>query len=313
MSDKQHPIQVVVRRTGLTADVLRAWERRYGVVEPGRSPTGRRLYSDADIERLRLLRRAKLAGRSIGQISGLPTDELVRQLREDEAEEARAPEPAAERGDPAHQLQLDALAAVDAMDAAGLEQVLRRAGTVLGAERALEAVIAPTLTVVGERWHAGGLSVAHEHAASAVVRQVAGDLLRAASDDPDRPLALFATPAGERHELGALMAAVIAATHGWRVLYLGADVPTGDIARAAQRHRAGVVAVSVVSREQASHVSSELRSLRAALPSDTTLIVGGRGLPEQEALLDEIGAVGIDTLATLREYFVAGIPAPDRR
>ena len=313
MSEKQHPIQVVVRRTGLTADVLRAWERRYRVVEPGRSPTSRRLYSDEDIERLRLLRRATLSGRSIGQISKLPTAELVRLIRDDEAEEARAPEPAPERSDVARQLRLEALAAVEEMDGGRLERLLRRTATTFGAERALQDVAAPVLTEVGDRWQAGELSVAHEHLMSAVIRQVVGELLRSASDDADRPLALFATPAGERHEFGALMAAVIAATRGWRVLYLGADIPAADIARAAQRHRPRLVAVSVVSRELGGRLVDELSELREALPSETTLVVGGRGLARHETLFHEIGAVRIDDLAALRDYLDAGAPASERR
>jgi methanogenic corrinoid protein MtbC1 len=313
VSEKQHPIQVVVRRTGLTADVLRAWERRYGVVEPGRSPTGRRLYSDDDIERLRLLRRATLSGRSIGQVSNLPTADLVQLIRDDEVEEARAPEPAPERSDEGGQIRLEALAAVEEMDSGRLERLLRRAATTFGAERALDEVAAPVLTEVGERWQTGDLSVAHEHLMSAVIRQVVGDLLRSASSNPDRPLALFATPAGERHEFGALMAAVIAATRGWRVLYLGADVPAADIARAALRHRPRLVAVSVVSRDVGQPLTEVLSDLREGLPSEVTLIVGGRGLARHEELLNEIGALRIDNLAGLRDYLDTGAPAPDRR
>jgi DNA-binding transcriptional MerR regulator/methylmalonyl-CoA mutase cobalamin-binding subunit len=313
VSEEQHPIQVVVRRTGLTADVLRAWERRYHVVEPGRSPTGRRLYSDEDIERLRLLRRATLSGRSIGQISELPTAELVRLIRDDEAEEARVPEPAPQRSDLAQQLRLEALAAVEELDGTRLRHLLQRAATAFGAERALEEVAAPVLTEVGDRWQAGDLSIAHEHLMSAVIRQVVGDLLQSASNDADRPLALFATPAGERHEFGALMAAVIAATRGWRVLYLGADIPAADLARAALRHRPRLVAVSVVSREVGRQLAGELSALREALPSETTLVVGGRGLAPHDAVLSEIGAVRIDGLAALRDYLEAGAPAPDRR
>ena len=88
---KRHPIQIVVRRTGLTADVLRAWERRYTAVEPARSSSGRRLYTDDDIERLRLLKRATDAGRSIGQVATLATDALTAMVRDDEAQEAEAP------------------------------------------------------------------------------------------------------------------------------------------------------------------------------------------------------------------------------
>src|SRR5919107_4915681 len=77
----RHPMRVVTRRTGLSADVLRVWEKRYGVVTPSRSDTGRRLYSDTDIERLRLLHRATLAGRSIGQVAGLSTPALLELAR----------------------------------------------------------------------------------------------------------------------------------------------------------------------------------------------------------------------------------------
>src|SRR5919201_3225878 len=85
----RHPMRVVARRTGLGADLLRAWEKRYEVVTPARSPSGRRLYSDADIERHRLLYRSTLAGRSIGQLAGLSTRELAALVRRDaEAERA---------------------------------------------------------------------------------------------------------------------------------------------------------------------------------------------------------------------------------
>lgn len=313
VSDKQHPIQVVVRRTGLTADVLRAWERRYGVVEPARSPTGRRLYSDDDIERLRLLRRATLSGRSIGQVSDLPTAELVRLIRDDEAEEARAPEPTPDHADAARQFRLDAIAAAEEMDPGRLERLLQRAAASLGAERALDAVAAPVLTEVGDRWQVGTLSIAHEHLVSGVIRQVVGQFLGTASDDADRPLALFATPQGERHEFGALMAAVIAATRGWRVRYLGADIPAVEIVRAAERHRPRLVAVSVVSRTSGAEVVAELRALREALPPEATLIVGGHGLERHATELDEIGALRMDDLAQLRDYLEAGGPEPERR
>ncbi len=312
MAQKQHPIQVVVRRTGLSADVLRAWERRYGVVEPARSATGRRLYSDDDIERLRLLRRATSSGRSIGQISGLSTEELTRLVRDDETEEARVPEAKPGPADGAEDLMVDALDAAEDMDAARLERVLARGIGLFGAERMLEAVAAPVLTEIGERWTTGELSIAHEHLASAVIRQVVGDLLGTSSADPDRPLILCATPAGERHEFGALMAAVIAATLGWRVLYLGADLPAEDLARAVSRHRPRLVALSVVSRDAAAQLGVELRRLRGALPADTTLLVGGRGIKRVAKTLEQEGAVHLDSLAALRAYLAAGGSPSDR-
>src|SRR5512145_2979484 len=90
----RHPMRVVTRRTGLSAEILRVWERRYRVVTPARTQTGRRLYSDAEIERLHLLHRATLGGRSIGLVAALPTPALAKLVRQDaEAEQARPTSP----------------------------------------------------------------------------------------------------------------------------------------------------------------------------------------------------------------------------
>ena len=93
----EHPIQVVAQRTGLSPDVLRIWERRYAVVKPSRSATGRRLYSDRDVEHLLLLRRATLAGRSISQVADLDSEELRGLVEADEVAAARSPRPAIRR------------------------------------------------------------------------------------------------------------------------------------------------------------------------------------------------------------------------
>jgi DNA-binding transcriptional MerR regulator len=161
--DKRHPIQVVVRRTGLTADVLRAWERRYGAIVPNRSPSGRRLYSDDDIERLRLLKRASGGGRSIGQIASLPTARLATIVREDEAQEAKGgPADRASAEPRVEQYVGSAFAAVTDLDAAQLETVLSRATLALGAQDFLERVLAPVQERIGTGWRSGELSVAHE-------------------------------------------------------------------------------------------------------------------------------------------------------
>ncbi len=120
-SEPKHPIQVVVRRTGLTADVIRVWERRYDAVRPQRSDTNRRLYSDDDVERLRLLRKATLSGRRIGDVARYSDDEL-RQLTADDAEaEALAPQPSGRRGEFSIRANHEAcMAAVYALDGVAL-------------------------------------------------------------------------------------------------------------------------------------------------------------------------------------------------
>lgn len=298
---KRHPIQVVVRRTGLTADVLRAWEKRYGVIEPGRSEGGRRLYSDDDIERLRLLRRATGAGRRISQIAGLATEELAALVKEDEREEAVvAIEPDVEAVQAAEVHLRDALTAVARLDARELEAVLGRAMVTLSASIFVERVAGPLMRRVGEMWSHGDVSPANEHLASAVLQRVVGKIIEAA-EPPSSALSLVvATPAHQMHEFGALFAAATAAAEGWRVTYLGRDLPAVDIAAAARETSADAVALSIVHAPDTAVLESELRELRKQLAVNAPLLVGGAAVPSLRKVLDEIEAVQLSSMDEFR-------------
>jgi DNA-binding transcriptional MerR regulator/methylmalonyl-CoA mutase cobalamin-binding subunit len=303
----RHPIRVVTRRTGLSADLLRAWERRYDVVRPTRSEGGRRLYSDADIERLRLLYRATLAGRSIGQVAELPTNALVALVRQDATADAEAGfsnsgAPPRDRGVPPSPTDFldDALRAVERLDATALDAVLRRAVVALPATALVDGVIVPLLEGVGTRWREGTLRPVHGHLASAVLRRVLERVAESASSPFATAALVVATPTGQIHEFGALLVAATATTEGWRVMYLGPDLPAEDIAEAAVRTRARAVALSIVYPTGDPAVGDELRRLRNALPKDITLLVGGAASSAYGSSLDEIGAVRLNSLADLR-------------
>lgn len=289
----RHPIGVVAERTGLSQEVLRVWERRYAAVEPERTESGQRLYTDADVERLRLLRRATQAGRSIGMVARLPLEELVRVVRSDD-------EAGAQRPDGAEVMavaDLDAaLAHARRLDAAGLEALLRRTSAVYGVPLFLERVVTPLMRRIGDEWHAGRLSPAHEHLATATVERVLAGVLSTLSELDDAPVFLVATPAGERHEVGALLAAAAAAAEGWRVVYLGADLPAEEIGAAAVSAGARAVGVSVVLAESPSRTAAELRRLRELLPASVPLLVGGGGAA---AVIQE-GTVPVQDLDGLR-------------
>ena len=287
----RHPIAVVAERTGVSPDALRMWERRYGAVAPARTPGGQRLYSDADVERLRLLRATTEAGRAIGSVASLPIGELRAMAREDEevrrlvprataarAAGAGARAEGAGRAGPEHAPLVEgALACVRTLDAAGLETRLRRAAVTLGAPAFLEGVAAPLLRRVGDEWHAARLTPAQEHLATATVRRVVGAAMDALPAAPGAPTLLVATPAGERHEMGAFLAAAAAMAAGWRVVYLGPDLPAGEIALAAAGTGARAVAVGVVFLHDRDHLLAELRTLRARLATDVPLVAGGPG------------------------------------
>lgn len=272
--EPQHPIRVVAQRTGLSPDVLRVWERRYQVIAPSRSGGGQRLYSDADIERLGLLHQATAGGRGIGQVAKLTNGELAALIDADRA-------PADPRGRP-DQAVLDghrdqAMRAVTTLDPETLDGVLRSAVLHHGVMAALTGVVAPLLQQIGEAWHAGRIMVAHEHAASAVVRRLLDWMHSTYITSPGAPTIGLATPPGERHEFGAMLAAVAALGEGWKVLYLGADIPAEDIARAARSRGLDIVGLSIVLVPDARQTLNTLEEIRKSLPESTLLIVGGSG------------------------------------
>lgn len=297
-----HPIKIVARRTGLTPHVIRMWEKRYQAVLPQRTPTNRRLYSEADIERLSLLHRATVAGRSIGQVARLPTKKLQALVTEDEATSVlswQRPEAAAKTALP-HSHLTGCLLAVEQLNADALEDVLTQAAVDVGQAVLLEQVIVPLMHTIGDRWRNGSLRIAHEHMASAVVRTFVGAYREGGAKSTAAPHIIVATLAGQMHELGACLVAATAASEGWCITYLGANLPPEEIAGAAQRRQAKAVALSMVYPADNPAIVQELRQLRRSLPAEVTVIVGGRAADGYSKVLEEIGATRLDDLASFR-------------
>jgi DNA-binding transcriptional MerR regulator/methylmalonyl-CoA mutase cobalamin-binding subunit len=292
----RHPIGVVAQRTGLTQDVIRIWERRYAVVQPGRGAGGHRLYSDQDIERLSLLHAATSAGRNISQVADLPTEAIALLVEQDvEAGRRREPSPAAPD---AGAIVETALERTRELDATQLDEALRRAAALLGLSAFIESVAVPVLRRVGDDWHAGRLTPAQEHLASSVLHDIIADTMRAFAHRNGAPRIVVATPAGERHVIGAALVGAAAAVQGWNVIYLGADLPASDIATAARLADARVVAVSIVYVDDRERLLDELRVLRARLPHAIPLVAGGAGARQLGA---ELGASGIRVVAALSD------------
>jgi DNA-binding transcriptional MerR regulator/methylmalonyl-CoA mutase cobalamin-binding subunit len=296
-NDPRHPIRVVARRTGLKPDLIRAWERRYGAVAPGRSATHRRFYSEAEVERLSLLSQAVRAGHTISQVAQLPNEELEELVAHDTV--ARAPVTSGPicRTDA---LLAGCLAAVQRLDARDLEAQIQRASVELSVPDLLDNLLAPLMERIGEQWKQGSLRPFHEHMASAVVRSFLGAVLGEVSCLA--PVFLAATPARQRHELGALLATAAAAAEGWQVLYLGPDLPPEEIAAAALHQDARVVALSLVYPPDDALLREELRRLRRLLGSGIEVIAGGRAAAAYADVLREIGALRLDDLRALRHH-----------
>ncbi len=300
----RHPIGVVARRTGLKPDLIRAWERRYGAIEPARSPTRRRLYSDAEIERLSLLRQAVQAGRSISHVAALNREQLNALIREDRPRqgEGRAHLSAEPRGGPAvgDTILSACLEAVQRLDVFELELQLERAAVALSQVHLIDQVVVPMMQAVGELWREGNLRPSHEHMASAVVRTVLSEMRNAYHAPPQAPHLVVTTPARQHHELGALIAATTAAAEGWNVIYLGPDLPPEDIAAAAHQRSVRAIALSITFPPDDSRLAEDLRRLRRMLDPRIDLIVGGRSSGHYQTALAEIGALSVTNLAGFR-------------
>lgn len=277
----RHPIRVVAQRTGLTPATLRAWERRYGVVEPHRSDGGQRLYSDRDVARLLRLRLLSEAGRPISLVAVLGDGEAEALLQEDR-DQAR---PGRRNGAPreegpgpgvgAARITESAFRRVQALDAEGLELTLRRAAVTLGAHPFLEEVLGPLLHRVGSAWEEGELTPAQEHLCTAVTERVLGWLAEPSTPDARGPRLVVATLPGERHGLGARLVAAAAALEGWRVTHLGIDLPPADIAAAAKSLEAAAVAVSLVNPALLADAVPALAELRLHLGEVVGILLGG--------------------------------------
>jgi DNA-binding transcriptional MerR regulator/methylmalonyl-CoA mutase cobalamin-binding subunit len=304
-----YPIRVVSRRTGLSTHAIRAWEKRYGAVDPKRTGTNRRLYSSEDLERLALLRRATLAGRSIGQIAKLPTRRLKDLVEEDEAAARTVARPAGSERFPRStdgSKFLDAcFDAAERLDSAAFQTALDRASIFLSRPALMEQVIVPLMHRIGDAWRDGSLRVAHEHLASALVRSYVGGLNGAFHVPSSAPEVVVTTPAGQLHEIGALLAAVTATAEGWRATYLGPSLPAEEIAAAARQKGARAVALSIVYPIDDPHMSVELSKLAQLLGPSTPILVGGRGAPSYRQVIDESGARYIPDIQSLRNELEA--------
>ena len=295
MPDLVHSIRVVVRRTGLSPHLIRVWERRYQAVVPARTETNRRLYSEEEVERLTLLCRVTRLGHGIAQVARLSTARL-RQLMETQADAGAGVIGAGSVETAANYLE-DCLAAIRRLDSPGLEAHLRAASLQLGAQGVLLKLVAPLAQQMGALWQAGEMTAAHEHFASAVIRVFVAGLSRPFALDEHAPLVIVATPVGQLHELGAVLVAGAAAGHGWRVAYLGVNLPAAEIAGAAVRSRARAVALSLQNPEDDPRLAAELESLRRYLPAEIAILVGGRAAAAYRETLRKVGAWNAASLA----------------
>jgi DNA-binding transcriptional MerR regulator/methylmalonyl-CoA mutase cobalamin-binding subunit len=290
------PVRTVARMTGLTADVIRAWEKRYGVVQPLRGPRGARLYCADDVDHLRLLARVVEAGRAIGDVAALDRASLER-LAGVRHPTTVARAPSGERTGVS--IVIDrVLDAMDRFDAEDIERILHDALLAMGSGPFIRDLLPPLLQRVGDLWNDRRLSVGTEHLVSAVVRNLLTGLLRGRRA-AGRPAVLLATPSGERHEFGLLLAALVILEAGVGVSYLGVDLPAADILAGVERTRVPVLGLSVVNGENRGRAVAEIQAITQDLPHDVTLWLGGSEASVISRALAHPRTVVVDQLETI--------------
>jgi len=257
------------RRLGVSDHVLRAWESRYGLLQPVRSPGGFRLYSEADEARVRQMQ-AYLA-------DGLSAAEAARAALEG----GTSPDPGWLAGPPvaAGSEPLAALRqALDAFGEPAAQAVLDRLMTELSLPAVLRDVVLPYLADFGERWRRGTASIAMEHFASNLIRGRLAGLARGWGSGHG-PQALLACPPGELHDMALMVFGIVLNRNGWRIGYLGADTPIEELARAVGTSPPDLIVLAATVPENLEPVRSELASLAGRVP----LALAGAGAAAQIA------------------------------
>jgi MerR family transcriptional regulator, light-induced transcriptional regulator len=278
-------IEAVAQRSGLSQHLIRIWERRYAAVQPIRTESNRRLYTEADVVRLALLNRAVHAGHRISDIATVSTPKLEQLVGKDFLNPAVSR--AKGTGASPDFVEL-ALSAIVQFDSEELGAILSHAEVDLGQARALDQVVMPLMEKLGELWRDGNIRIAHEHMATAVIRNHVGALLGSMRYPANAPSIVVATPAGQLHEVGALVVAVAAALEGWRPVFLGSNLPADEIAGAVQKSGARAVALSLVFPSDDPKLPAELSRLRRLLSDNVSLLIGGRAA---EAYVDAIDSI----------------------
>jgi DNA-binding transcriptional MerR regulator/methylmalonyl-CoA mutase cobalamin-binding subunit len=306
--DAIHPIGVVSRKTGLSAHVIRVWERRYGAVAPERSDGNQRLYTDAEIDRLVLLAKAVAGGESIGKIARLTNEEL-KGIVKTENQFPGAPASSTGNGRSVSTATRpvtgpsihSAVERIKLSDNKSLRSIISERFYTYGLADLIEAFVPELLTWIGEEWQGGNLTIYQEHMASETIRSFLGTVFDDVNTGGKGRTVITATPPGELHDIGSLLSAIAAAAAGFDVVHLGADVPLIELIRLCLIRRPAALLLSIIFDSTDEKLVQGLRNVREMIDPDTQLFIGGRGSGWYHDRLDNTNIQHIATLSDLRD------------
>lgn len=303
------PIKYVARHTGLKPYLIRTWEERYAVVRPKRSSSNRRLYSDDDIQRLRLLKLAVDGGHNISYVASLDDEDLLLLVEranhlKNSVDHPEAAKSSAGLGRQQYEFQQTvelALSHIVQLNSALLEKVLSDAAVEMTRQTFLQFVIMPLFEKIGELWRDGNLKIINENMASIVVRSMLWDMLRAVQVSDTAPKIVIATPLGHWHEFGALASALAASESGWQVFYFGPNLPSEEIAFAVKKLGARALVLSLCHRLNDNKLGIELQKIRRLVGRRLPFFIGGPGSVAANKTIISINAVVVNDLRAFRD------------
>lgn len=286
-----HRIHRVAKLTGLSKDVIRVWERRYGLVKPSRSSNRYREYSDEEVALLRFVKNQMEQGATIGGLAAEGHDSLVARMR--------VATPVSEAEQKPHDRLLDELiGSLDPMDKAGFERRLNGAVAVIPFEEAVQRILLPLQRRIGELWHEGRLNVAVEHYVTKIIQQKLFSVMNQLPVNEFGPRILIACPEGETHEIGAQAVAYIAATKGCHVYYLGPNLPYSDLVNFCEKISPDLILLSLTELRQETDTLHHIKQLQQ-LATRWSVAVGGQGARAIEDRLRDTKVELLEDLAAL--------------
>jgi len=264
-----HRIHRVAKLTGLSKDVIRVWERRYGLVKPSRSSNRYREYSDEEVTLLRFVKAQMEQGATISALAVEGHDSLVARMRV-------ATPVSAEEQKPHERLLDDLMGSLDPLDKAGFERRLNGAVAVIPFDEAVQRILLPLQRRIGELWHQGRLNIAVEHYVTKIIQQKLFSVMNQLPVNEFGPRILIACPEGETHEIGAQAVAYIAAIRGCHVYYLGPNLPSSDLLSFCEKIKPDLVLLSLTEVKPEAAALQQLKELEQ-LATRWSVAVGGQG------------------------------------
>jgi len=285
-----YTVKAAAQKSGVSEHTIRMWERRYQAIIPERTESNRRTYTEEDVKRLSLLKRATDQGHAISMIAEMANEDILAMLSTEIRNSAVIHKPLKELTPPTIESAMQAIRDIDNIT---FENLMQDALTALGDSAFIEKFLSPLLYQIGEGWNDGALRISQEHEAAAAIRTFLGNMIRQSRPSDNAPILLSTTLPGQYHEFGAMIAAIIAGIQGWNAKYPGPNLPPEEIAFLLQRYQANALALSLMYPVSQKTLETYIRAIRQNSSTRSELIIGGTGALAHTDMLAELNVLYI--------------------